>query len=329
MEKVNLKKIENTNILILLQAAQKLGINYQILDYQKYKIRLLKNNKTHIITNKSLGINPSQPIAISHDKNKVYKILKKNNLPVLPQVIIKNLADYQKKAHLIPFPQVIKPVFGQKGQHVYLNIKDQSQAEKTIKQFSNQVESWIVEPFLKAKDLRLMVLNNKVIGLCQRRPPVITANGKDNIRQLIEQENQKRLDYNQKVGRRMLNRMLIWSRIKWYLNQQNLKLTDVPKKNKKIIVYPIPNYSTGGTVKAIALNKIHPSYLKLAVKASRAVGLTIAGIDMLAKNINKKAACKNCAFIEVNSDPGLRLHDWPNFGKPQMVTEKILKYIFY
>ena len=29
-----------------------------------------------------------------------------------------------------------------------------------------------------------------------------------------------------------------------------------------------------------------------------------------------------------NSDPGLRLHDWPNQGQPQHVAEKILKSIF-
>lgn len=330
--------ITNTNILILLQSAEKLGIKYQVLDWEKHKIKLTKNNKSHIITSKSLGINSSQAIAFTKDKSKVVHALKKACLPVLPQIVIKNLKDYQSK---IPFPQVIKPLFGQKGKHVYLNIKTQKQAEKLIKKLLKEVGPCLIEPYFKAKDYRFMLLNNQVIGLSQRKPPVITADGKHNLKQLIEIENQKRFDYNKKVGQRMLNRMLIWSRIKWYINQQGLKFTDIPSKNKEITVYPIPNFSTGGTVQTIpftqhhfvnkngaGLNKIHPDYLNLAVKTSKLIGLTIIGIDMLIKDIRKPSSEKNCTIIEVNSDPGLRLHHWPNVGETQKVTEKILKYIF-
>lgn len=335
MQKVNLEKVTNTNILILLQTAKKLGISYQILDWEKYKIKFTKGKISHIITSKTLGINPSKAIEFTKDKSKVVQALKKAGLPVLPQIIIKTLKDYQAhfptpglKPRGWKFPQVIKPVYGQKGKNIYLNIKTEVQAKKIIKRLLKEVGPCIVEPYFKAQDYRFMLLNNQVIGLSQRKPPIITADGKHNLKQLIEIENQKRLSFNQKIGRRMLNRMLIWPRIKWYLNHQGLKLTDILSKNKKIIVYPIPNFSTGGAVETIPFDKIHPSYLKLAIKTSQIIGLTIIGIDMLIKDIKKKASNKNCAIIEVNSDPGLRLHDWPNIGKSQNVAEKILKYIF-
>lgn len=328
MPKVNLSKVFNTNILILLQTAEKLGIDYQILDWEKCKIKLSKNNQVHLITKKSLAINPSKAIAISRNKHKTYQILKKANLPVLPQIIIRKPSDYQKKAHLIKFPQVIKPLFGKKGKNIYLNIKNKPEAEKTIKSLLKITSAIVVEPLFKAKDYRFLVLNNKVIGFSQRKPPVIMSDGKSNIKELIEKENQKRFDYNQKVGRRMLNRMVIWKRIKWYLNQQGLELTTIPSKNKKIVLYPIPNFSTGGTVEAISLDQVHPSYQELAIKAAQAIGLKIIGIDILIKDIKNKADQQNCSIIEVNSDPGLRLHDWPNKGKPQKVTEKILRFIF-
>ena len=328
-----MSKIENTNILILLQACKKLGIKYQILDWKKYKIKLAKNNRSYIITSKSLGINPSKAIAFTKDKSKVVHALKKAGLPVLPQIVIKNLPTPGLFSRLVQprgwkTPYVIKPLFGQKGKHVYLNIKTKNQAEKIIEELLEEVGPCIIEPYFKAKDYRFMVLNDQLIGLSQRRPPIITADGKHNLKQLIEIENQRRFDYNQKIGRRMLNRMLVWSRIKWYLNHQGLKFTDIPPKNKKIIVYPIPNFSTGGRVETIPFNKIHPSYLKLMNKTAKLIGLTIIGIDILIKDVKITATKDNCAIIEVNSDPGLRLHDWPNVGKPQHVAEKILKYIF-
>lgn len=328
MNQADFSQIKNTNILILLQTAQKLGIDYKILDWQKYKIKLSKNNKTHLISEKSLRINPAKAVAIAKDKNKTYQALKKAKLPILPQIVVKKLADYQKKANLIKFPQVIKPRFGEKGKNVYLNILNQTQGEKTIKEILKIAHDCVVEPFFKGKDYRFMVLNQKVIGLSQRRPSVIVADGKHSLKQLIEIENQRRLEFNLRAGRRMLNRMLIWERIKWYLNQQGLQLSDILSENKQITLYPIPNFSTGGTVETIPLNKAHPSYHKLARKTAQTVGLTITGIDILIKDIKKKASQKNCAIIELNSDPGLRLHDWPNKGKSQQVTEKILKSIF-
>ena len=78
--------------------------------------------KTHIIWKKSLGINSSKAIMLSHNKNLVYQILKKVNLPVLPQIVINKIDDYQKKVNKITFPQVIKPLYGEKGKNIYLNI---------------------------------------------------------------------------------------------------------------------------------------------------------------------------------------------------------------
>jgi cyanophycin synthetase len=323
-----LKHITNTNIFILLQTAQKLGIDYQILDWEKYQIQLSKADKTHLITKKSLGINSIKGIETSKDKHQTYQALQQINLPVLSQIKVKSLVDYQKKLKLIPFPQVIKPLLGEKGQNIYLNIKNQEQAEQALEEVLKVAPVCIVEPYFPAKDYRITVLNNQVIGLAQRIPSTITGDGKHTIKELIGLENLRRLKLKQKTGKRLLNRMLIWKRIKWYINQQSLKLSDVPEKKQKITVYPIPNFSTGGSVKTIALDQIHPSYLDLAVKAAQAVKLTIAGIDFLIKDLKQPANQKNCAIIEVNSDPGLRLHEWPNQGQPQNITEKILKFIF-
>lgn len=305
-----------------------MGIKYQLLDIKKYKFALIKNKKRHIIREKSLGLNTPQAISIARDKHKTYQILKKAGLPVLKQVKIKNINDYEKKSRLISFPQVIKPALGEKGKNIYLNVKNRQEAKKIIKSLQAKISTLIVEPYFKGLDYRFIILNNKVIGLAQRLPPIITADGKYNIKKLIKMENKRRLEFNKKTGRRMLNRILVWQRISWYLEQQKLKLTDIPPKNTKITIYPIPNFSTGGAVEAIPLKNIHPSFIKIAVKTAKVVNLALTGIDILAKNINLPAGKNNCAIIEVNSDPGLRLHDWPNYGRPQSVTEKILKYIF-
>lgn len=329
MEKVNLDRIENTNIIILLQTAEEMGIKYQILDWLKYKIKLTKGGKTHLVWKKSMGINSPEAIKISRDKHLTYLTLKQAGLAVLKQFVVKNIQDYQQNYEQIPFPQVIKPLYGEKGKNIYLNIKNKKQGLKTVKDALKYTPALVVEPyFTHARDYRFIVLNNQLIGLAERRPPQITADGKHNIKQLINLENEKRVKLNQKLGRRMLNRMLIWKRIKWYLKQQNLTLNDVPEKNKIITLYPLPNFSTGGSVETVGLDQIHSGFIDLSLKTAKAIGLCLIGIDVLAKDIKQTPDKNNCCIIEVNSDPGLRLHEWPNRGKPQKVAQKILKYIF-
>ena len=119
-----------------------------------------------------------------------------------------------------------------------------------------------------------------------------------------------------------------WPRIQWNLERLNLSLNSILKKNQTITLYPIPNFSTGGSVTAIDLQTIHPSFITLSQKIAQIIGLKIIGIDMLIKNLQKPAAPHNVTIIETNSDPGLRLHDWPNQGKSQNVAEKILQSIF-
>jgi len=323
-----LEKVTNTNILILLQTADQLGIKWQVLDWDKYKIKLSQDQQNHLITKKSFGLNHSKAIEISRDKYLTNQQLKQADLNVLRQLKINSLAEYFKKADSIPFPQVIKPVTGEKGWQVYIKLADKNQAVTALNQLFKYSQSALIEPYFDGQDHRFLILNNQLIGLAQRYPPIIKPDGQNSLRTLIENENQRRLKLTQTAGKRMLNRLLVWPRIQWYLNQQGLNLDSVPEKERQITIYPLANFSTGGSVKTIAFDQIHPGYITIAQQAAQSLDLTIAGVDMLIKDNQIKPSKTNYVINEVNSDPSLRLHEWPNQGKPQLVTQKILKFIF-
>ena len=320
-------KILNTNHLILLETAKKLGIKTKILSYQPIKIKYTYNNKTHLITQKSFNINTSKKaLKISRNKSLTIQTLALSGLPTPRHATINSPHDY--KDIKVPFPQVIKPLFGEKGKHVYLNIKNIDQGQKIITQIFKKTQSVNIETYHQGSDFRFLCLNYKVIGITKRLPPTITGNGRDTIKKLIEKENINRHQQNIKIGKRMLNRMRNWPRLAFNLNLQGLSLKTILPKNKTIQLYPIPNFSTGGSATTIDFKNIHPSLIKLAEKISKTINLQICGIDILIKNLKKPAISNNVTIIEINSDPGLRLHDWPNHGKPQNVAQKILKSIF-
>jgi cyanophycin synthetase len=329
-------KISNTNSQILIKTAQKMGIEVEILDEEKLKLKLSKNNKSHIVTKKSFGINSSESIKLTRNKKRVTDLLQKNHIPTIKEVEIRSLKEL-KKITLPPFPLVLKPSEGQKAHDVYVGIRNKETLLKTAKKSLKKYDSLILQEYTKGKDLRFFVLNRKVIGIAQRHPPVLTGDGKSTISELIGKHNQQLLADREKKGKRMQNRLLNQPRITWHIANQGLKMSTILTHDKDITVYPISNFQAGGTVETITLSKMDTSIIDLAEAVADLSGLTVCGIDMIitSSKMNPDCSCAHCeciecdAFVlEVNSDPSLRLHEWPNIGKPQPVTKKLLEFIF-
>lgn len=307
----------NSNHQILLEAAQKLKLSPTVISVKPPILSFRAGRRTHQITEKSFGFNSTKSINLSRNKSKTIKILQKYHLPTPIHAVICRPKDYPSACQQISFPQVIKPLTGQKGQFVFLNIKNKKSGQSAVKEvLKNYPDGCLIESYHQGNDCRFFVLNFKVIGVAQRLTPTITGNGKSTIKQLIDQENIKRRQQFLLTGRRLLNRLRHWPRLTWYLHLQELSLKAILPKNKTITLYPLPNFSTGGSVKTIPIKSIPPSLIQLAEKAAKIIGLKICGVDMVGNTI-----------IELNSDPGLRLHDWPNQGKSQHVAETILSYI--
>ena len=311
--------ITNTNSRIILQAAKKLGITARVLDSAKLKIKLTYGAHSHLVHSHSFGLNPHQAILLTRNKLKTLDLLRRHGLPV-------------PSPRTPGFPLALKPVSGQKGQHVYLDIRNQAQLDAALKQISGPT---LMQQFIPGKDLRFFVLNNQVIGIVHRQPPTLIGDGHSTIKEVLDQENRRRVKLTQTSGRRLLNRLRHWPRIKWYLKLQGLSLESVLPEDKTIELYPLANFSTGGSAHALTSNQVHSSLISLAQKAVTLTGLTVVGVDMIVKDWHKPTSAKgrsssgrNAYILEVNSDPSLRLHAWPNTGRPQPVAEKLLQYIF-
>jgi len=316
----------NSNLQILFAAAQKLNLSPVVISVQPPILSFRSGQRTHQITEKSFGLNSTKTINLSLNKSKTIKKLSQYHLPVPQQIIVHSVKEYLSACQSARWriPQVIKPLTGQKGQFVFLNIQNKKSGQSAVKEVLNHYpDGCLIESYHQGNDYRFFVLNFKVIGVAQRLTPTISGNGRSTIKQLIDTENQRRLELWQTSGKRLLNRMRNWQRISWHLHLQGQSLQAVLPKNKTITLYPIPNFSTGGSVKTIPLRSVNPALIRLAETAAKIIGLKICGIDIIAG----PDLSGECRIIELNSDPGLRLHDWPNQGKSQHVAEKILSYI--
>ena len=73
---------------------------------------------------------------------------------------------------------------------------------------------------------------------------------------------------------------------------------------------------------------MHPETAAIASLAARVVGLDIAGIDLVCKDISQPLAAQGGAIVEVNAGPSLLMHIKPGVGKPRPVGQAIVDNLF-
>src|SRR5690606_12084957 len=73
---------------------------------------------------------------------------------------------------------------------------------------------------------------------------------------------------------------------------------------------------------------IHPDNIEMAVRAIRAVGLDVGGVDFLTTDITESYKATGGAICEVNAAPGFRMHSAPSEGQPRDVAGRGIDMLF-
>jgi cyanophycin synthetase len=87
------------------------------------------------------------------------------------------------------------------------------------------------------------------------------------------------------------------------------------------------NLSTGGTAIDVT-DIVHPDNRDMAIRAIRAIGLDIGGVDFLTDDISKSYKEIGGGICECNAAPGFRMHVAPSEGKPRDVAGKVMDMLF-
>ncbi len=87
------------------------------------------------------------------------------------------------------------------------------------------------------------------------------------------------------------------------------------------------NLSTGGT--AIDLTDVvHPDNREMAVRAAKAIGLDVCGVDFITKDIRESYREIGGGICELNAAPGFRMHVAPTEGQSRDVAGPVMDMLF-
>ena len=263
--------------------------------------------------------------SIAQDKDLTKALLDAAGVPVPLGRPVHDVEDAWRAMQELGGRVVVKPLDGNQGKGVTVNIATREQLELAYQAARDISSKVLVERFIPGNDFRLLVVGNRLVAAARRDPPSVTGDGIHTVAQLVEQVNRD--------PRRSSGHATSLSFIKLddialaRLALQGLKPDSVPPQGTRVILRNNANLSTGGTATDVT-DDVHPEVAARAVEAALTIGLDICGVDVVCRTVFAPLEQQGGGIVELNAAPGLRMHLSPSFGKGRNVGQAVIAAMF-
>jgi cyanophycin synthetase len=269
----------------------------------------------------SLGVD------IAGDKKLTNRLLASTGVPVPRAEVVRDEESAVAAAKRIGLPVAVKPLDGNHGRGVMLNLADDDAVRDGFRIARGQSRggSVVVESYLIGNDYRCLVIGGVLRAVAQRVPAHVEGDGTHSITELVELTN---ADPRRGIGHeKVLTRIKVDEESIGYAREQGFELGDVPPRGQRVYLKRTGNMSTGG-ISIDRTEEAHPDNVELAELAARVVGLDIAGIDLICPDVSIPVRETGGGIVEVNAAPGFRMHTHPTEGESQYVAKPVIDMLF-
>lgn len=263
--------------------------------------------------------------SIAQDKELTRCLLDAAGIAVPQGQAVSCAAEAWEVAQDLGLPVVVKPQFGNHGRGVATNLLTQLEVERAYALAREEEATVMVERFIAGDDYRLLVVGDRMVAAAKRVPAQVVGDGRSTIRQLVAQVNCDPLRSDGHAT--AMSFIKIDPAAEDVLAQQGFQPDSIPSAKQVVLVRRNANLSSGGSAIDVTA-QVHPDVAARAVEAARVVGLDIAGIDLITRDITHSMESQGAAFVEVNAGPGLRMHLQPSSGESQPVGQAIVDSLF-
>src|SRR3990172_9480333 len=254
-------------------------------------------------------------VDIASDKSLTNQLLSAAGLPGPRSEVVGEEEEAVRAARSIGFPCVIKPLDGNLGRGVNLDLRDDAAVRRAFPIALEQSRSGdvVVESYVAGNDYRCLVIGGHGAPSAERVAARRPGGGPRPGRGIGHEK--------------VLTKIKGDAAAEELLRAQGWELDAVPPKGTWIKLALTGNMSTGGTSIDRTV-EAHPENVEIAETAARVVGLDVAGIDFIVPDIAIPVRDQGGAIVEVNAAPGFRMHTHPTVGEPQYVARPVLDLLF-
>jgi GNAT-family acetyltransferase (TIGR03103 family) len=301
----------NPYSMIIINEARKRGIRVDIMDAQD-NIYGLSHNGSSVTCRESLT-DATSSIAMSRcmDRRTTARILKTAKLSVPDQLLASNLAENQKfmeKHGSI----IVKPRKRLHGFGATVGVSTKEELQKAIKTSKKIHPEILLEEMITGIEMRVVVIDFKVVAAAIKKPPVIVGNGENTILQLVEKQSRRR-----KQATQGEDTIPVDKEFSKTVEDAGYKLDDILPKGKELQVRNTTKQRYGGTFHDVT-NVLHQNILDAARSAAIALDIPVVGLDFIVEDPSKP----EYIIIEAMERPYL-----VNYN-PQPTAERFIDFLF-
>lgn len=287
-------------------AAAHVGATISDLGYGYRKIE--RNEQYTFVKADQVMLDNQLILKMAGNKALIYKLLQDYGVPTLPHLVFdfKSLSKaYQFLHEHSAAPVVVKPLFGTGGgagvtTHITTE-KDLKKAAFCAAAFCRQM---MIEPQLEGASYRLLFLDGKFIDAVRRDPPSVMGDGRKTIKELISDENSRRLTSEKVIALRPIAADM---ECRLMLTKQGRKLDDVPKLGESVVVKNVVNENSSSENHNVR-DEVHPYIIRLCREVLATLKIEHGGLDIIAPNLSEPLSVTGGIINEVNTVPGLHHH---------------------
>src|SRR5690242_8862905 len=266
-------------------------------------------------------------VDIASDKDMTTRLLASAGLPVPKQETVRTADGAVAAARRIGFPVVVKPLDGNHGRGVCLDLQSDDEVRSAFVTAEGESRRGyvIVESLVVGRDYRCLIVGGKMQAIAERVPAHVIGDGTHTVAELVETTN---ADPRRGVGHeKVLTRIKVDDAAIALVRDQGFGMDDVPPKEQMVKLALTGNMSTGG-ISVDRTFDAHPDNVEIAEEAARMIGLDVAGIDFICPDIASPVRETGGAICEVNAAPGFRMHTHPTVGEPQYIAKPVVDLLF-
>lgn len=296
---------------IIVDEARRRGIATDVIDAEGGLFRLTWGGRSIRCRESLSELTSAVALSICDDKRMTRRIVEQAGVRVPEQIDADDpaaIADALARHGAL----VVKPARGEQGKGVAVGLTTEAEVAAATAAARRLCPEVLVEEQVQGEDLRLVVIDFKLVAAALRRPPRVFGDGRSTLRALIEHQSRRRA-----AATGGESTIPIDAETERCLAAAGHGLDDVAPEGEEIMVRKAANLHLGGTIHDVTA-EVHPALVKAAVAAARAIDISVTGIDLMVTAPD----APDYAFIEANERPGLANHE------PQPTAERFVDLLF-
>ncbi|WP_197381086.1 N-acetylglutaminylglutamine synthetase [Mycolicibacterium mengxianglii] len=296
---------------IIADEATRRGIHVEVLDAETGEMRLSHGGRS-VVTRESLSEYTSA-VAMSRcdDKRLTRRIVGEAGV-VVPRGRLATFDDGDHDFLAEVGDVVVKPTRGEQGKGITVGVTTDEELDSALARAREEHPEVLIEQRAPGDDLRLVVIDGRVVAAALRKPAEIIGTGKHTIGELIEAQSRRRAAATGGESVIPIDEITTAT-----VAEAGWSFDDVLPEGERLRVRRTANLHQGGTIHDVTAD-VNPQLCRVAVTAAEAIGIPVTGIDLLVPDVTGE----EYVFIEANERPGLANHE------PQPTAAAFIDFLF-